>query len=220
MPTPKSLVDDASRVDDVYHRILARIVRGEIPGGAEIKAARIAKELSLSRTPVIQALARLASDGIIVQTLNKRAVVRTGAENWLIEIHYLRELLEPAAAELAAERLPAQVLTELLRLAGEAAPDAHRDWRQAAWDFDYGLHLAIAEHCGKLALAEAIRKCWTYKRVAYEAGEDSPESLAQGRLQHLAILEALVARDGPTAAAAVLYHLRSARPHAAASRIV
>lgn len=223
MPThapPLHSPDDASRVDEVYTTILARIVRGQIGGGAEIKGARLAKELGVSRTPVVQALARLAADGIVAQTHNRRAVVRIGAENWLVEIHQLRELLEPTAAELAASRIPSETLAELQRLAEESKPQRRSDWTPAAWRFDYALHLAIADHCGNLALGEAIRKCWTFKRVAYEAGEDSPEVLAKGRQQHLAILEALRHRDGPSASAAVLHHLRSARPREPATRIV
>src|SRR5262249_26115372 len=73
-----------SRVDEVYHQILAQIVRGELSGGTELKSTHLAARLGVSRTPVVQALARLIADGIVTQRMNMRAVVRPGAENWLV----------------------------------------------------------------------------------------------------------------------------------------
>jgi DNA-binding GntR family transcriptional regulator len=98
MPTPTVKprpAADSSRVDDVYERILLDIVRGDLQGGAELKSTQIARRLGLSRTPVVQALQRLAADGIVTLELNKRAVVRPGAENWLVELHELRAIERP-----------------------------------------------------------------------------------------------------------------------------
>ena len=201
---------DASRVDAVYEQILLRIVRGEIKGGDELKSTRIARQLGLSRTPVVQALQRLASDGIVTLEMNKRAVVRPGAENWLVEIHELRELLEPAAAARAAERIPAEELEQLDQLATAARPGSHADWPMAAQKFDFALHLAIANWSGNFALGETIRKIWSFKRISYLAAPEPPETLERGFGEHLALLQALHARDSETARAAMLFHLRSA----------
>src|SRR5262245_20431057 len=78
------VVEDASRVDEVYEQILLKILRGELPGGTQIKSAQVARQFGLSRTPVIQALQRLAADGIVTLEMNKRAMVRPGAEHWLV----------------------------------------------------------------------------------------------------------------------------------------
>src|SRR5262245_54951565 len=80
---------EASRVAAVYEWILLRIVRGELTGGTELKSTQIALRLGISRTPVVQALQRLAADGLVTLEMNKRAVVRPGAEKWLVEIHDL-----------------------------------------------------------------------------------------------------------------------------------
>lgn len=201
---------EASRVDEVYQQILLQIVRGEIQGGAPLKSTQLAKSLGLSRTPVVQALQRLASDGIVTLAVNKRAVVRPGAENWLVEIHEIRELLEPHAAALAAERLTSEDLTELRVLAAAARPHASPDWVEAAQRFDFALHLTLADRSGNFALCDAIRKCWSFKRLSYAAMPEKPASLERGYGEHLAILEALERGDGDTARAAMLFHLRSA----------
>src|SRR5687768_1700495 len=121
-PPTATTFGEASRVSEVYEEILIKIVRGELPAGTELKSTQIAQQLGLSRTPVVQALQRLAADGIVSLELNKRAVVRPGAENWLVELHELRELLEPAAAAKATRRITAADLARLDDLAAQAAP--------------------------------------------------------------------------------------------------
>jgi DNA-binding GntR family transcriptional regulator len=201
---------ETSLVDTVYQRILLGIIRGEYVGGQELKSTLLAKELGVSRTPVVQALQRLAADGIVNLEMNKRAVVRAGAENWLVEIHQLRELLEPHAAALAAERIPVETFERLDELAARGADTHGAEWTEAVEQFDFALHLAIADNTGNLALREAIRKCWSFKRLSYAAGPERPETLSKAYQEHLAILAALKARDSQTAAAAMLFHLRSA----------
>ena len=208
-PPPATSFGEASRVSEVYEEILLKIVRGELPAGTELKSTQIAQQLRLSRTPVVQALQRLAADGIVSLELNKRAVVRPGAENWLVELHELRELLEPAAAAKAAERIGDDDLAMLDELAADARPHGHRDWLTAAQRFDFALHLMIAKHAGNFALGETIRKIWTFKRISYLAIPEPEETIEKGYGEHLALLEALRAHDPETARAAMLYHLRS-----------
>ena len=201
---------DVSRVEAVYEQILLRIVRGELSGGTELKSTQLARQMGLSRTPVVQALQRLAADGMVTLALNKRAVVRPGAEDWLVELHELRELLEPTAAARAAAHVTDADLARLGELAELARPYARPDWMQAAQEFDFALHLTIAERCGNFALGETIRKIWRFKRISYLAAPEPAETLKRGYGEHQSLLAALAARDGETARAAMLFHLRSA----------
>lgn len=201
---------EATRVDEVYHQILLSIVRGEVHAGMELKSTVLAKQLGVSRTPVVQALQRLASDGLVALEMNKRAVVRPGAENWLVEIHEMRQLLEPHAAATAAGHIPAETLERLSTLAVEARPHQSPNWVDAAQEFDFALHLAVADHCGNFAIGEAIRKCWSFKRLSYVAAPEPPANLERGYSQHLEILAALQVGDAETARVAMLFHLRSA----------
>jgi DNA-binding GntR family transcriptional regulator len=201
---------EPSRVDAVYEQILLQVVEGKLRGGTELKSTQLARQLGLSRTPVVQALQRLAADGIVTLEMNKRAVVRQGAENWLVELHELRELLEPAAAARAAQNITEDDLARLDQLAGEARPHSNSDWLAAAQRFDFDLHLTIANRSGNFALAETIRKIWRFKRISYLATPEPPETIERGYGEHLALMAALRARDGETARAAMLFHLRSA----------
>ena len=220
LPSAADLSTEPTLVDGIYEQILLRIIRGEFGGGQELKSTVLAKSLKVSRTPVVQALQRLAADGIVSLEPNKRAVVRQGAEDWLVGVHQLRELLEPTAAASAALLIPDVELKRLQDLAADAADQRSRDWAKAVSRFDFALHLAIADHTDNLALREMIRKCWSYKRLSYLAAVESPENLQKAYEQHLAILSAIAARDSATASAAMLFHLRSAAALRPERRIV
>lgn len=209
-PASEKSKPEATRVETVYEQILLQIVSGELTGGGEIKSTRLARQLGVSRTPVVQALQRLAADGLVTLELNKRAVVRPGAENWLVELHEMREWLEPPAAARAALRLTDDDLARLRRHASDALPHSRASWPEAAQRFDFALHLAIAERSGNFALGETIRKIWTFKRISYIAAPERAETLERGYGEHLALLEALERRDAETARAAMWFHLRSA----------
>ena len=98
--------DRRSLADEAHDRILLRIVRGELASGSELKSTRLAEALGMSRTPVIHALARLTADGIVSQTLNQRAAVRPGAEDWLVDLHRTRQLIEPEASRACVGSVP------------------------------------------------------------------------------------------------------------------
>ncbi len=216
-------VVDAERrslAEEAHDRILLQIIRGDLPAGTELKSTRLAESLGMSRTPVIQALARLATDGIVSQIMNQRAIVREGAENWLVDLHRTRQLLEPEAARASAGRIPAGVLADLGQLCEDARPGKVADWQVAARWLDLGLHLTIAEFCGNLSIREIIRRCWSYKRISYEAGNDSDGHLREGWKQHRRILDALIAGDGGSAAGIMSAHLEAAASRKGAARIL
>lgn len=208
----EEIVDPERRslADEAHDRILLKIIRGELTAGTELKTTKLSELLGMSRTPVMQALSRLTADGIVSQALNQRAMVRPGAENWLVELHQVRQVLEPGAAGACVGRIPGEVLDDLELLARDAAPGKSMDWQTAARWLDQALHLVIAEFGGNLAMRAILRRCWSYKRLSYEAGNDSDRHLREGWKQHAALIEAL--REGNPARVSALMeeHLRSA----------
>ncbi len=200
---------EESRVDEVYREILKKIIRGDLPGGTELKSTLLSKEMKTSRTPVIQAFARLTSDGIVTQQKNQRASVAIGAEHWLLDLHELRILLEPKAAELSAGKMDSGLIEQLHNLSKSALPDKTKNWTEAAYLFDYHLHTSIAEASGNLPLKETIHKCMSFKHIAYEIGEDSPETLERGYYEHVKILEAVESGSKEIASTSMLFHLQN-----------
>lgn len=199
-----------SLADMVGEMILGQIICGEIEAGARLKTTELAEKLEVSRTPVAKALAKLTADGILSQPNNQQAVLSPGAADWLLQIHELRQLLEPEAAARACGNIPQEVLDDLWALARDAKPSRSYDWTQAAQYLDFAIHLSLAEFCGNLPLKNSIRKCWDYKRLSYQLADGCKSTMKKEYKEHLQILDAVSEGRRAVAAKAMAAHLRAA----------
>jgi DNA-binding GntR family transcriptional regulator len=105
--------------DAVYEQLKAAIVELRIPPGAPLREAEIAQGLSVSKTPVREALGRLEQDGLVTLNSFRSAVVTEYTARDLQEIYELREIIEVAAARAAAESMSEKGLADLGRIASE-----------------------------------------------------------------------------------------------------
>jgi DNA-binding GntR family transcriptional regulator len=134
--------------DEVFQRLRDSIVRGELAPGEKVKDAELAERLGLSRTPVREALARLADSGLVeakpgvytrVTTLNRHDVEQTLA--------VLRSL-DRLAVETAVPLMSRQDL--------ERMRQANRDFERAVADEDTDAALEADDrfHAVPLAVAD------------------------------------------------------------------
>lgn len=88
---------------DAYERLLAEIEDGGLPPGTRLREAELGERLSISRTPVREALKRLELQGLVVHEPHHGAVVASLDYGQVTELYRLREMLEGMAARLAAQ---------------------------------------------------------------------------------------------------------------------
>jgi DNA-binding GntR family transcriptional regulator len=96
----------AGLVNDLVGVIKARIMSGEYPPGQRIRQGLVARELSVSRTPVREALRMLEQDGLVVLRPGRGAEVASGNLGTLIEAYRVREVLDGLAARIVASAPP------------------------------------------------------------------------------------------------------------------
>src|SRR6267143_507263 len=94
-----------SQSDEAYQRILERIVRLEMAPGSVVNEARLREELGIGRTPIREALQRLARENLVRSIPHRGTFVTDVNITDLARITEVRVLLEGHAARLAAERL-------------------------------------------------------------------------------------------------------------------
>lgn len=203
-PAPISKI---SLAESVYQRILEAILSGSLASGRELSEVALAAELGVSRTPVHEALLRLAADGLIEDLVSRQARVARFTREDIVEIYGMRRILEPAAAELAAKRVDEERLAEL-RAAVESllAAAGKRDWANRAIEFDLRFHQNVADAADNGRLRAEIGK---YRRLvrAFCRATGARENLQQALREHLAILDALAARDAAAAREAMIAHI-------------
>ncbi|MFD0689728.1 GntR family transcriptional regulator [Actinomadura fibrosa] len=188
----------------IYERLRDDVLAGRFPAGTPLLETVLAASYGVSRTPVREALARLAQDGLL-----KRAArgyeVRSGTPQDVLEIYEARIALEGQAAFGAAERRTDLDLARLRHLhdaAGDpaAAREAHAQWHAALW------------RAGHNATIEALLERLTAQlRIYDQTPHESPDDLALSHDEHTALLRAVEDRDPSAAQEAMTVHLRRSR---------
>jgi DNA-binding GntR family transcriptional regulator len=189
--------------------ILQRIVVGEYSPGARLVETRIAQELGVSQAPVREALRDLEQLGCIVHEPFRGCSVRAFSAEELLEAFPVRAALEALAASLAAARITEEELlhlAELLERMRNAAQrgDAH-DQSQANASF----HATIVRAARNATLERQWSFLEPYSRTYLTVSQPGLDLRALSE-RHVPILEALRARDGDAAAAAMHQHLMDA----------
>src|SRR4051812_30423949 len=105
--TSRRRVDRKTLTEQVFEQVLSMLLSGELSSGEPLRESELAVRLGVSRTPIREALGRLAEYGVVETRPNHGAVVRRLGGEELAHIHEVREALEGMAAERACGRLDA-----------------------------------------------------------------------------------------------------------------
>lgn len=195
-----------------------RILDGDLPGGARLLEVHLAADLGISRTPVREAMARLAEEGLLDRAAGGGFVVRAFTLADAVDAIELRGVLEGTAARLAAERgASPEAMRETLARIDAALDGAGGIDLQAYSDLNTAFHAQLAGLCGSAVIAREIERVTRLPFAAPSAflpGSDSgafPTSLVVAQAQHRALVEAIAGREGARAEAICREHARPAR---------
>ena len=192
--------------DNAYERILDAVLSGEFPPGTPLQERHLSEILQVSRTPVREALGRLEAEGIIGRQGKRYLFVRDISVREIVEVLFVRELLETKAVELAAERISKEALSELRQRAEALLADDSRSYADHL-KFDNLLHDTIADASGVAVLAEKIREL--RRRTLMFNIKRIPERFQPVLDEHFAILDALDRGDAAAAKAATGIHINN-----------
>lgn len=206
-PTPSGAAH-APISERIYLALRQEIMRCEIAPGATLDANAIAARYEVSKTPVRDAMQKLAADGLVA--ILPRSGYRVAAITFqaVHEILDLRAAIGPHAARQAAHYATRADVAELRRIVGEyAAPLDVGAMQQVARRF----HVAIAR-CSRnkrvIVLTESLfdeleRLLRFAIDFSVKAGEHSDE--------HTALVDAIEAGEGEQAAAIETAHIKRSR---------
>ena len=212
--------------DAVYEQLKAAIVELRIPPGAPLREAEIAQGLSVSKTPVREALGRLEQDGLVTLNSFRSAAVTDYTARDLQEIYELREIIEVAAARAAAESMSDKGLADLGRIASEcvrlnaqggtggggsggeggSAGDA-AELVQLISEFDTVLYEEVTNRRIRAILDNLAAHLARIGRLTTEI----PGRIDASVREHAQIYEAIERRDPETASRFMRDHIRSVR---------
>jgi DNA-binding GntR family transcriptional regulator len=203
-------LDIASVVDQVYSAIRERISSGSLPRGARVHQEDLAEELGVSRTPVREALRRLAAEGLVEMRTNRGARVADVDQVGMRVSYEARTVIEPGAARLAAAR---QLQEPLARMRAAVAAQ-RRSLRnvQRSFEANREFHLALATASGNEFLVQFAERLWVARigETIYERQVQTQERMLLDVREHEQIIEAIEAGDGRRAESLARRHLSDA----------
>ncbi len=206
MPHLGSLeVRSTSLSEQAYIRLREFILDRKISAGSTLLEGKIADELGISRTPMREALGRLAGEGLLVRRDARSYSVRSIDTKEYFDSMRTRELLECEATELAVGRISKEELDRLD--AAVESLDATARTESEYWRFDDHFHICIALASGNVVLPRLIQQLRDESRLFRL---NSPlHRTEENHHEHLEIIRALREDDAKAARNAMLAHLRS-----------
>ena len=195
--------------DRAYEALLGEIQSGALAPGTVLAEVEQAARLGVSRTPLREALGRLAANGLVAQQSPRVTVVTDIDADDIRELFELRRALEETAARLAAERGDAAAFAAIADGFAHASVDgaaAMDDYYALIARFDAALDAAVRNDY----LTSALRTVRTHLVRVRRLARENPDRLAASVAEHGIVARAIADGDAELAAHATHVHLHNA----------
>lgn len=189
---PAAALAEVSLSEFAYNRILDLMLAGHLAAGAVLQERRLAEMLSISRTPVREALARLEVESLVTRRHGRMLIVANVSVESYISLLDMRRILEMEAAARATGKLDPDVARAISDAIGELVhlpvitPARH-------WAVDDLVHSSIADAAGNPMVAASIRDL--RRRTHIFNTSRIPDRLVVGAGEHLDLLHAVLGSD-------------------------
>jgi DNA-binding GntR family transcriptional regulator len=192
----------------VYQTLRQAILSLAYKPGEILRKPEICDALGVSRSPVADAVARLAAEGLVDVVPQAGTFVARFSMQEIREGAFLREAIEVAAIEkVAAQITDAQLQLLRRNLTVQAALVADGDI-PGFYAMDAAMHELLLSFTGFPKLSQVAETAWLHVNRARQLILPVPGRVQATLAEHQAILAALEARNPVQARAAVQAHLR------------
>lgn len=208
LPALPPLGNMSSRSDLVAEAIRTAILGGQLKPGATLVERRLAAQLGVSKTPVREALIRLARSGLVSMNPNRGVTVRDIDVPELRAVYEVRIQLEPWSVERATEQLTAANIQEARALLREARKEMRRKDYGALTLVNRRFHRSLYAHCGNQLVVSFLDDLQDQLALGIVSvlWHKSP-TWAEETDEHEAIFQAVARRDGAGAAELMRTHI-------------
>lgn len=207
-----SRVEADSSTDRVYTALRGAIMSGSLEAGTKLSANDLAASLGVSRTPIKNALLRLAASGLVESSHNRRAVVAGWSPADIRDTFDLNGHLHGYAARLAAERAATDEIDQLESYLEEGAQAIESGADESVyWEIDREFHDAIVRLSASRPLQTMLEiGVLEVPQTRASAKRDPRRRMKESLDHHREIVRALTQRDASWAQAITLAHFHLA----------
>lgn len=194
--------------DHIFEELQQAIYNGTLKSGEKLTEKRIAEELGVSRTPVREALYRLASSGLIKMIPHRGFIVSRWSLKEIEDVLELRKVLEVFAVKLAIEHIQPKDIVEFEELIIQMKEAVSNKDNIKASSLNTLFHDKIVALSNNVALLEAIEpiksKIYHFRIISIYSDRRLEESFNE----HKDILDAVINKDTNLAQELVEQHIK------------
>ena len=191
--------EQASLTDQVYSAIKTDILTCQLDPGSRIAQSQLVKRYEFGITPIREALKRLEQEGY-VQSLPRFGYLITPITVKDVEdIYDLRLILEQSAIRLAIQRASAEQVEQMRQSANFTYTFQDRASYLGFLEHNINFHVSIAQASGNRKLAQLLADLLNQMTRIFNLGLELRDSGQEMRGEHIALAEAIAARDIPRA---------------------
>lgn len=194
-----------AKADIIYDELKKRIIQLEMTDGSQLTEEALAEEFSASRTPVRQALQRLARENFVELIPFVGCVVHQLTISDIEEIYTLREALEGMAARCAAQIIDEQnlkIIEEDIRRS-QTGEEGGTDGKV--------MHEVLLSLMGNSRIDQIMNNVSEQVRWLHNYSLTLSGQSERARLEHEAVLDALRRHDGEEAERRMRVHIRNTK---------
>lgn len=192
----------------VYQSLKAAIMSLAYPPGSVLRKTQICSELGVSRSPVSEAITRLAAEGLVKVVPQAGTYVARFSMDDIREGAFLREALEVAAVEHLARIITGEQIAKLQRNLRIQSIHLEDGDTAGFYELDGELHRMLLDFTGYRRLARLAETSWVQVNRARQLLLPEPGRMESTLAEHRTIVDALQAHDPQAARAATRTHLR------------
>jgi GntR family transcriptional regulator, rspAB operon transcriptional repressor len=194
-------------VDQLVEHVFDAVVSGRLKHGSELTEDQIATDFGVSRTPVREAVRRLAEMGVLVVRPRCGLEVASFDANDLEQIAVLRAELECLALKLAIARMIDVEIEAIAQAVSECESKLKSKDRIDIFRADSRFHLLIAEFSGNLHLADTLRRLDVKVQLCRMVFCASIAKIKSSVHEHRPLLDAIRKRDAREATKLLRAHI-------------
>lgn len=193
--------------DIAYYRLRNKILNLELEPGAHVDELRLSRLLDLGRTPIREALQRLAHDNLVTIIPRKGTIITPINSVGLREASELRWELDCLAARWAAERASDDALEAIEEFIEEIIRTDFADRHQHV-EADRHFHLQLARAARNRYLVGSLDQLFNHSVRLFNASGAEMATAGEEVHDYRQIVAALRARDPEAAEQAMQVHLK------------
>jgi len=199
--------------ETAYVYIRNCLLNGEYVPGSRLSEIELSEKCGVSRTPVREALRRLALEYFVRIEPNRGAFVIDWSREDIMDMFEMRSMMEGLAARKASERATDTQVVKMRSIIEEidsVVRDPGADMRDKFLMLNRKFHDAIFEASGSPKLTEIISRFVEQAVIVRTAAQYSLSDIAHSNQQHKELLGAIVARNGLLAETVMRAHILAA----------